>query len=294
MSKPYYQRVPYRLLRRLQREVKLQVGPRRLAVPTAPVESLAYLYWRPGWKTQLIEALLREQAGVFIDVGANVGTTMLDFLAVAPPAMRYLGFEPNPHCVAFLQGIIERNKLAPCSLSPVGLADSHAVAKLHLLPARPADSAATMLDSLRPQETFETIEIPIRRFDALRESLGVADIALVKIDVEGAELEVLRGMAESLAAEKPPVLCEVLHADAHVDEMVYRARTDELARQIHALDYEIWHIAKTADGRVSALTHCVELPFRRWTPETAEECDYLLVNSARDTGLERLGFPLNR
>ncbi len=87
------------------------------------------------------------------------------------------------------------------TLVPAGLADSDTVLKLHLLPGRRADSAATVIQSLRPHETFDTIWVPCFRLDALREALAVGAIALIKIDVEGAELEVLRGMAETIGKD---------------------------------------------------------------------------------------------
>ena len=96
MSRPYYQRVPYRLLRLVQSEVKLRLGARTVDVPTTPIESLAFLYWEPSWKAEIIRAVLAKRPGVFLDVGANVGTTLLDYLACDHPPASYVGFEPNP------------------------------------------------------------------------------------------------------------------------------------------------------------------------------------------------------
>ena len=170
---------------------------------------------------------------------------------------------------------------------PAALADRDTLLKLHLLPGRDADSAATVIQSLRPHETFETQWVPCFRFDRLRESLAVDQIALVKIDVEGAELKVLNGMTQTIEAASPFILCEVLNADAYVDENAYRARTVALRDLVHAMRYTIWHIYKASNGTVSRLAPIEMFPFKRWALKTSEECDYLFV-------LVNLGFSLAR
>ena len=295
MSRPYYQRVPYRLLKLFRREVKIQVGRRCLRVPIAPIESLAVslLATKLEGRGQS-GAVMSKRPGAVLEVGANVGTTLLDYLAGGHSPAGYFGFEPNPRCVSFLGDFVRRNGLGDCTLVPAGLADRDALLKLHLLPGRDADSAATVVQSLRPQETFETQWVPCFRFDALRPTLAVDHIALVKIDVEGAELEVLRGMRQDIEQTKPFILCEVLLADAHVDESAYRARTVALRDLVHAIGFAIWHIEKAPDGAVSRLARIETFPFKRWTHQTAEECDYLFVPTSGEAEMTNLGFNLTQ
>ena len=292
MSKPYYQLVSYRLLRLLRREVAIRVGSGILRVPTASIESLALMYWNLSWKTEIIRAVLARRSGAFLDVGVNVGMTLLDFLTAEHSSARYIGFEPNPKCVSYLRDVIRRNELHDCTLVPAGLADRDALLKLYLAPGQDADSAASIIQSLRPTGTFETMWVPCFRFDALRESLGVEQIALIKIDVEGAELEVLRGMANSIQETNPYILCEVLHADAHADEAAHRSRNGALRDLLHAMGYAIWNIEKSPGGAVVRLERIEAFPFKRWTRQNSEECDYLFVPRGAEAELENFGFRL--
>lgn len=272
----------------------MDLGERCLTVPTAQLPSLAFLFCERSWKTELIKLFLARRKGAFLDVGANVGTTLLDFLTTGQPVSRYVGFEPNPRCVGYMNDVIKRNDLGACTIAPVGLSDAHQLMKLHLLPNRQMDSAGTLMASLRPNEAFETVWVPCFRFDDLREALGIKEIALIKVDVEGAELEALRGMSESIASAKPIILCEVLYADQHAAECLYTKRLDLLRDLIHSLGYAIWHIEKTTSGAVESLTKFASFPFRRWTPETSEESDYVFIPSAEEALLENLGFKMHR
>ncbi len=292
MSKPYYQRVSYRLLRLLLREVAIRVGNGTLRVPTASIESLALMHWNSSWKTEIIRAVLAQRSGAFLDVGVNVGMTLLDFLTTGQSPGRYIGFEPNPKCVSYLRAVLRRNGLHDCTLVPAGLADSDALLKLHLTPGQDADSAASIVQSLRPAGTFETMWVPCFRFDGLRESLGVEHIALIKIDVEGAELEVLRGMGNSIKETNPFILCEVLHADAHADEAAHRLRNGALQDLLHAMGYAIWNVEKSADGAVVGLARTDAFFFKRWTRQNSEECDYLFVPRGAEAEMESFGFKL--
>ena len=134
---------------------------------------------------------------MFIDVGANVGQTLLDYCAAASGA-GYLGFEPNPLCSSHLASIIEKNTLEDCRVIPAGLSDANGVAELLLEDLGDAEPAATMISDLRPGRIYRSVLICCLRFDDLAASIVNGPIALMKIDVEGAELLALRGMKRTL------------------------------------------------------------------------------------------------
>lgn len=75
------------------------------------------------------------------------------------------------------------------------------------------DSSASTVKGFRPHEFYrETLWVPMLRGDqALRDVLHHGQRpAIVKVDVEGGELEVLEGMEQILGQDRPFVLCEVL------------------------------------------------------------------------------------
>jgi FkbM family methyltransferase len=225
----------------------------------------------------VIGAALAHRPGAFLDVGANVGQSLFDYLATGANST-YIGFEPNIRCATYLSALIRRNALAGVTLVPVALGDAASLLELHSLPDSETDSAAFVHAFIRPGWQTRREYIPCLRFDDIAGPLGIEQIALCKIDVEGFELEVLRGMKKTMAVLKPPILCEVLDADANADIAVHHDRIARLQAALTDLDYVIFHLHKTAGGRCAGLEPMAEIPKRRWTKEAEDQCDYLFAH----------------
>jgi hypothetical protein len=89
------------------------------------------------WMVELLVHLLPVRAGVFCDCGVNIGQTLISVKA-AEPARRYIGFEPNPECVAYVEKLIELNRLSNVLIVPVGLAGAPGCASCNYIMDRPA------------------------------------------------------------------------------------------------------------------------------------------------------------
>lgn len=276
-KKPYYQFVPYRLLKRVQSSVHMRLNDKSLIMPTCRIGSLTCLLWQPGWKTELIRWLLPRKKGAFVDVGAHVGTTLLDFLATQQRG-RYIGFEPTPDCIDFLRYILRINRLNNCIIVPAGLFNSNKVLPLYLNPDHPLDSGATLIENLRPGRPVEMQYVPCYRFDDIREAIEIQAISLVKIDVEGGELEVLEGMRTSLAEYRPFVICEVLYADHKANLDSCARRTKALMKLLTDAGYVTFKIQKKSiHGNMDTLIRISSFPVTWYTEENGNECDYLFV-----------------
>lgn len=250
-------------------------GSIRIPGDHAALDGLAQ--WRPDWKTELIGECLGRRSGAFIDVGANIGQTLLDYFA-APSKASYIGFEPNPRCVTALGEIIKANGRDDCLVVPVGLSDENAVRKLFLQKGSAADTSASIDVNLRPGREWDVQFVPCYRFDDIGPDIGIKDIGLMKIDVEGAELLALRGMKRTLENKGHWILCEVLHRDSRVNVADHQRRVDELASFLATADYVIFNIKKSSDERrVAGLTQIPHFPNKVWTWDNASECDYVLV-----------------
>jgi FkbM family methyltransferase len=139
--------------------------------------------------------------GNAIDVGANQGDTLELILAVAP-AGRHIAYEPIPGLAADLvaryPGVDVRN--AACSDEAGSAEFTHVV-------NAPAMSGLRQREDL-PAHAGEVERIPVR-LDKLDDALPEGYVpSLIKIDVEGAELLVMRGAAETLARHRPFVIFE--------------------------------------------------------------------------------------
>jgi len=114
--------------------------------------------------------------------------------------------------------------------------------------------------------------------DDVRDALLDHPITLVKIDVEGSELEVLRGMQQILKETGACVLCEVLHRDRSADPEEYRARLGRLSELLLHLNYEAHRIVQAHDGKeLTGLLHVASFPDVCWHDGSEFECDYLFI-----------------
>jgi len=245
----------------------------------------AMMAWRPDWKTDAITAILGHRRGALIDVGANVGQTLLDFLS-APARSTYLAFEPNLTCYQHLTTFIAANHIEKCEVIPAALGERNGISTLYRL-GGDVDSGATTSRELRPRSEVHAEPCCIFRFDDLADVVREPDIALVKIDVEGTELDVLRGMEATLRRFRPWILCEVLHRDELAEAEPYRRRCAELMRLLDDIGYEVQRVVQGDEGsRISGLDLVTAFPDVVWNDDSIRSCDYLFV-PASDSAVSR-------
>jgi len=133
------------------------------------------------------------------DIGANHG---LYTHALAKRGAVVEAFEPQPECVAVLQAYASRRRSANVRVHSVALSATAGTATLHV----PRGSDSSPSASLRPAaDTDTTLDVMLERLDAFK----LFDLTFAKIDVEGSELEVLRGATETLRRCRPLLLVEI-------------------------------------------------------------------------------------
>ena len=146
----------------------------------------------------------------FVDVGSNKG----DFSLIAARVMnddgRVLAFEPMPENCHWIRKSIELNGYRSIRLFELALSDEEGRALLYL-------GKWSGWHSLLPKEGRETIEVPTRTLDAVLAESGDAQVDVLKIDVEGAELPVLRGAERTLADARLSAILIDVHPDRGID-----------------------------------------------------------------------------
>lgn len=146
--------------------------------------------------------------GSFVDVGSNIGQTML-FIKDCDANWDYIGFEPNPNCFVVAKQIAEANALEGCRLVPAGLSDRSGLLELESNSA--TDPAASLISGFRAASRMKLrSHVTVVHGDETLDQMGCNKVGFLKIDVEGGELEVLRGLRRRLHKCRPLVICEVL------------------------------------------------------------------------------------
>lgn len=145
-----------------------------------------------------------EQSGLFrshlrlgeqvLDIGAAVGYYTLLAARLVGPTGRVVAFEPDPINLQFLRAHVQQNALSQVRVLPLALADQTSTARF-------GSGTGTGTGRLCPQG--ET-EVSVRRLDDVAAEMGLHPQHL-KIDVEGAEMAVLRG-GEQLIREWRPTI----------------------------------------------------------------------------------------
>lgn len=247
-----------------------------LRVPLMKDTIIPIVCWYPNWKSRIISALLSRSAGGFVDVGANVGQTLCDYM-YARAECGYWGMEPNPGCVEVVSSIIQENKIPDCTILNVALWETDGAGELFLERGYQRDTRATLRPNIRPSRCYEALHVPTSTFESVRTRHGIRKVGLIKIDVEGAELNVLRGMSSTLVSDRPPVLCEVLLRDKMADKTGYIEEVRELERFLGEVDYKIYRIEKSKPGPTLPETSTENFPLHVWTKLRAAQCDYLFL-----------------
>lgn len=152
---------------------------------------------------------LAAQGSVAIDVGANVGAHTLTMARAVGPRGRVLAFEPNPLVREVLVRNLALNGITHVNVFDCALGSQHGSLPLRV-PKRDSEEFSNMgLASLVALETpHDLVTVDIRTLDDVLESEGVARVDVIKIDVQGYEMETLRGMRECLARHRPAVVFE--------------------------------------------------------------------------------------
>jgi FkbM family methyltransferase len=153
-----------------------------------------------------ISCVAESRRGVVLDIGANVGTHSLAF---ARHFQQVHSFEPNPTLWPAFERNISLNNLKNVTLHKVGLADRAEQLTLYL-----TDKSNYGLGTF---STVEQYDLPLRASATCNVVVGdtyllehnISHVDAVKVDVQGFEPEVLRGLHDLLAHCRPVVWFEL-------------------------------------------------------------------------------------
>ena len=158
---------------------------------------------------------------VFVDIGANGGFFSTIAARLVGPQGSVYAFEPNPACLPLIRNHLKANRCeSVASVFSVAVSDKDSGSIRFFVPGPPLHSGLatldpeiaagwTQLDINGSRPTLQELEVPCVRFDSWVRDHAPRQIDLMKIDVEGAESNVIQGMAATLE-QRPPraIVCE--------------------------------------------------------------------------------------
>jgi FkbM family methyltransferase len=127
-----------------------------------------------------------------VDVGANVGLLTRLFCRSVGAQGRVFAIEPDPLTFQFLE--FNTSSFTNKELAQYAISDNHEPALLHLNPTSGMGNSL-----LNKNYSGESVPVSCISLDEFLKKHGNLPVDVIKIDVEGAELSVLRGMRQTIA-----------------------------------------------------------------------------------------------
>jgi FkbM family methyltransferase len=191
------------------------------------------------WRRKVLRTIEHSTPIEVLDIGINVGQSLLDFHEILPNA-RYVGIEPNPACVFYLNELIRRNSLTGKMILPFGLNEKKETLSLM---SKGWDDASSSVVAHRGNYYETTIyTLP---GDDIVEELKLNNLKIIKIDVEGFELSVIKGLKRTIETQRPLIFCEINKRSTQQSEFfeyvtslgyhIYMETLDFSAIQVHNL-----------------------------------------------------------
>lgn len=240
-----------RILQHVNFTLRGTVNHTRVRVPiVAGLGMMPVPLWeQEPWLNHTIATLLNESSGAFVDVGVNLGQTLIKVKTLQPDCA-YVGFEPNPACVAFVRRLVAANNFRDATVVPFGLSDAPRTLDLFARREDPTDSSATVVPDLYvTQETWARTPVALLPGDDAVAALRIGRVGVIKIDVEGAELEVIRGLQGTLRAHRPSVICELLpsYSPGQKRWAFRQPRTDAVVDTMRSLGYRLFRLLPSGE-----------------------------------------------
>ncbi|MBK8499733.1 MAG: FkbM family methyltransferase [Flavobacteriales bacterium] len=229
------------VLRYLTFSVRAMIMGRKVRVPVMQGHGPGALSVGEPWGHALYTPLLDSFPGTFIDVGVNLGQT-LTRVRITHPDLPYLGFEPNPICVQYSRELVRLNGFRDSPIVPAGLADRDGVVDLVMNNDDLTDSGASIVQDFRPGlKVLHRVTVTVLRFTSVERDLHIGKLGVVKIDVEGAEREVLLSMEQRISSDRPAIVLEILPVGRpeHTDRL---RRQQDIEAFFARLDYRMVRI----------------------------------------------------
>lgn len=212
-----------------------------------------------------------------IDAGANIGTLTAAFSQFVGPSGHVVAIEASPEVAAVLRQNVEINELKNVEVVCCALSKDAGEAFIPQIPPN------TWLNVGGLSISKNKVSSKLRtRMDTL-DSFKIKNVSLIKLDVEGAELDVLSSAKETIESNSAVLICELNDLDLAV----------EIIRHLSAYDYRTY-VASFAAFNANNYYHApnsfghareaslIFVPLNKQIPTATAGCDLRLFTSISD------------
>lgn len=182
-------------------------------------------------------ALALRPGDIFFDIGANVGwMTEKAALSVGQRGQVH-SFEPSPSAVLYLRRRIFCGRLRNVVINQFALGNEPGMAVLHEFAENFGGASSLRAGAWPGYQHMDETEVEVKTLDQYIEENKIGNIRLLKLDVQGAEIDVLRGGNNLLSSRRRPVLFVEVERDANA---AFGRQVDDLLGAIAEWGYEMY------------------------------------------------------
>jgi len=217
------------------REIEFPLSKKFMYVPDTPdtknsVVAQAHLKGRK-WEPKIADLLTKhcKVNTTAVDMGAYIGTHTMSLVDAVGAKGNVVTFEPQPWAYKGIKKTLAKNKIKNCRVINAGLSDKKG--KIQFCSDGSGSSSVCTERSPSKKKWVEVYDIPIVTLD----SYNLQNVSIMKVDVEGHELNALMGSMKTIESSKPVILLEV-----------WRKRTNrfqKIKEFMETINYKIKHIS---------------------------------------------------
>lgn len=250
----------------------ISVNGQRVIVPVDAGIGSSHIDGQNWWISEVLKVLPESTGKIFVDVGVNVGQTLIQVKTVLSD-MEYIGFEPNPACVNYLERLIYVNRWSKVSIVPVGISSKCQLTKLYLYSDDVVDTCASIVDNFRSVNNIASYKYCACYSGRDIEKISdISNMYILKIDVEGAECDVIFGLIDSIRKHRPYIIIEIL--PVYSSENKERLdRQNIIESEFNELGYSFYRIVKDCKSKSVEFCKISNIEIH----SNLDWCDYLFA-----------------
>jgi FkbM family methyltransferase len=164
----------------------------------------------PTCNSALISSLIREigdRREDVLDVGTNIGVVAASVARHLAGASMVHAFEPSPETHKIAAATLALNKLNNFTLTQAAIGNQDGEISFQATPGNSA-IASTRRHEFPLLNEWQEIAVPCCRIDSIIQQRIIRSVCLIKIDVEGHEMDVLQGSLSTIRKFRPTVVYE--------------------------------------------------------------------------------------
>jgi FkbM family methyltransferase len=201
---------------------------------------------KPYTEIAIFRSLVRPGDTV-LDLGANTGQYTCLFCSLVGPSGTVHAFEPVPQTFAMLKENTARYaKKYRLFLNDLAVGDSEGVIKMFVSNGRFTEASMVAHSS----QSVTNYDCPVTTIDRYVNKNNIKDVAVIKCDVEGAELLAMKGARALLKSSNPPILFLEAWSDWTKDFGYQPSDLFEFLER--EAGYAIYHVYRGEARRISA------------------------------------------